>query len=99
MVILDEPTSALDPVAEYRLFENMMQACAHRSLVFISHRLSSAVLADRVYLFEGGRIVESGTHKELMERGGHYADMFRKQAESYRPGDAEASEPREEVIA
>ena len=99
VVILDEPTSALDPVAEYRLFENMMQACAHRSLVFISHRLSSAVLADRVYLFEGGRIVESGTHKELMERGGHYADMFRKQAESYRPGDTEDSEPREEVIA
>ncbi len=99
VVILDEPTSALDPVAEYRLFENMMQACAQRSLVFISHRLSSAVLADRVYLFEGGRIVESGTHKELMERGGHYADMFRKQAESYRSGEAEASETREEVKA
>lgn len=88
IVILDEPTSALDPVAEYQLFENMMQACADRSLVFISHRLSSAVLADRVYLFEGGRVVESGTHKELMERGGHYADMFHKQAESYRTSDA-----------
>ncbi len=84
VVILDEPTSALDPVAEYRIFENMMEACADRSLVFISHRLSSAVLADRVYLFEEGRIVESGTHHELMERNGHYADMFRKQAESYR---------------
>ena len=99
IVVLDEPTSALDPVAEYQLFENMMQACAHRSLIFISHRLSSAVLADRVYLFEGGRVVESGTHKELMERGGHYADMFHKQAESYRAEDGSASDSREEVMA
>lgn len=89
VVILDEPTSALDPVAEYRLFENMMEACRGRAVVFISHRLSSAVLADRVYLFEDGRITESGTHRELMEQGGHYADMFRKQAESYRETEAE----------
>lgn len=100
VVILDEPTSALDPVAEYRVFENMMQACADRAVVFISHRLSSAVLADRVYLFEDGRITESGTHRELMERGGHYADMFHKQAESYRetPTDVPIS-IREEVEA
>ena len=96
VVILDEPTSALDPVAEYQLFENMMKACADRAVVFISHRLSSAVPADRIYLFEDGRVVESGTHRELMERGGHYADMFRKQAESYRATDAET---REEVRA
>ena len=89
VVILDEPTSALDPVAEYQLFENMMAACRDRAVVFISHRLSSAVLADRVYLFEEGRITESGTHRGLMERGGHYADMFRKQAESYRETEAE----------
>ena len=98
VVILDEPTSALDPVAEYRLFENMMQACADRAVVFISHRLSSAVPADRVYLFEEGRVVESGTHRELMEQGGHYADMFHKQAESYRATDTDA-ETREEVRA
>lgn len=96
VVILDEPTSALDPVAEYQLFENMMQACADRAVIFISHRLSSAVSADRVYLFEEGRVVESGTHRELMERGDHYADMFHKQAESYRATDAET---REEVRA
>ncbi len=96
VVILDEPTSALDPVAEYQLFENMMAACRDRAVVFISHRLSSAVPADRVYLFEEGRVVESGTHRELMERGGHYADMFRKQAESYRATDTET---REEVRA
>ena len=96
VVILDEPTSALDPVAEYQLFENMMEACRDRAVVFISHRLSSAVLADRVYLFEEGRITESGTHRALMEQGGHYADMFRKQAESYRATDTET---REEVRA
>ncbi len=99
VVILDEPTSALDPVAEYRVFENMMRACADRAMVFISHRLSSAVLADRVYLFEDGRITESGTHRELMERGGHYADMFHKQAESYRETDAEAARAHGEVKA
>ena len=95
VVILDEPTSALDPVAEYRLFENMMNACRDRAVVFISHRLSSAVPADRIYLFEDGRISESGTHKELMERNGHYADMFRKQAESYRVTEAEAMADKE----
>lgn len=84
VVVLDEPTSALDPVAEYQIFENMMDSCRDRAVVFISHRLSSAVLADRVYLFEEGRVVECGTHRELMEQDGHYADMFRKQAESYR---------------
>ncbi len=99
VVILDEPTSALDPVAEYTVFENMMQACRDRALVFISHRLSSAVLADRVYLFENGRITESGTHRELMEKGGHYADMFRKQAESYRPTDRESAAPSAELSA
>lgn len=99
VVILDEPTSALDPVAEYQLFENMMEACKDRAVIFISHRLSSAVLADRVYLFEGGCVVESGTHKELMEQNGHYADMFRKQAESYRADGADGHETtrREEV--
>ncbi len=95
VVILDEPTSALDPVAEYKVFDNMAKACRDRTLIFISHRLSSAVSADRVYLFDGGRIMESGTHHELMEKNGHYADMFRKQAESYRATDGEL--PHEEV--
>ncbi len=89
VVILDEPTSALDPVAEYTIFENMAAACRDRTLIFISHRLSSAVSADRVYLFESGEVVESGNHHELMEKNGRYAEMFRKQAESYRPTSAE----------
>lgn len=82
-VILDEPSSALDPIAEYKMFENMMRATVGRSVIFISHRLSSAVLADRVLLMENGTIAEIGTHKELMEKNGKYADMFRRQAENY----------------
>lgn len=82
-VILDEPSSALDPIAEYKMYETMLSACEGRGMIFISHRLSSATLADMIYLIDNGEVAEHGTHKELMERDGKYADMFRKQAESY----------------
>ncbi len=82
-VILDEPSSALDPIAEYKMFDNMIRACEGRSLVFISHRLASAVLADRIYLLDDGEIIESGSHAELLAKGGKYAEMFRLQAENY----------------
>ena len=82
-VLLDEPSSALDPIAEYTMFENMMRATEGRSVIFISHRLSSAVLADRVLLMENGRLTECGTHSELMAKNGTYAAMFRRQAENY----------------
>ena len=83
-VILDEPSSALDPIAEYKMFGNMLDACANRTLIFISHRLSSAVLADRVFYMEEGTVAEEGTHAELMEKNGRYAELFRMQAENYR---------------
>lgn len=82
-VLLDEPSSALDPIAEHKMFENMMRAAAGRAVVFISHRLSSATTADRIYMMEKGRVIESGSHAELMALNGKYADMFRKQAENY----------------
>lgn len=90
IAILDEPSSALDPLAEYAMYEAMMNACRDKAVIFISHRLSSAVLADRVYLMEKGEIIESGTHRELLEKGGKYADMWSKQAEKYRKKEEEA---------
>lgn len=83
VVILDEPTSALDPIAEYEMYKNMMDACEGKSVVFISHRMSSAVMADRIYLLEHGEVMESGTHRELMEKDGKYAELFRVQAQNY----------------
>ncbi len=83
VIILDEPSSALDPIAEYKMYENMLAARGDRSLIFISHRLSSAVIADRIYMLDHGMIIESGTHAELMIAGGKYADMFNKQAANY----------------
>lgn len=92
IVLLDEPSSALDPIAEYTMFENMMRATEGRSVIFISHRLSSAVLADRVLLMSNGTIAECGTHAELMEKNGEYAAMFRRQAENYLGSEVAESE-------
>lgn len=83
-VILDEPSSALDPIAEYQMYESMLKACEGKAVIFISHRLSSAVLADKIYLLEQGSIVEHGSHQQLMEKNGKYARMFEMQAASYR---------------
>lgn len=82
-VILDEPSSSLDPIAEYEMYNRMMNACEHCGMIFISHRLSSAVTADRIYLMEQGSIIETGSHAELMSRNGKYAEMFMRQAKNY----------------
>jgi ATP-binding cassette subfamily B protein len=83
MVILDEPSSALDPLAEYNMYNNMMRLSEGRGVVFISHRLSSARMADKIYMMKNGEVVESGTHDELMELKKEYYDMFMLQAENY----------------
>ncbi|MBQ8188159.1 MAG: ABC transporter ATP-binding protein [Lachnospiraceae bacterium] len=83
IVILDEPTSALDPIAEQEMYQHMFEACIGKTVIFISHRLSSAAMADRIYVFEKGRIVEEGTHRELLNKDGIYADMWHKQADIY----------------
>jgi len=83
MVILDEPSSALDPLAEYNMYNNMMRLSKGRGVVFISHRLSSARMADQIYMMKDGCVVEHGSHEELMEKRGHYYEMFMLQAENY----------------
>ena len=83
MVILDEPSSALDPIAEYQLNETMLQAAAHKSVVFISHRLSTTRNADHIFMLEHGKIIEKGTHEELLRLRGKYAAMWKVQAGKY----------------
>ena len=83
-VILDEPSANLDPVAEYNLNQAMIEAADQKTVIFISHRLSTTVNADRIYVMEKGRIIESGNHEELMKLNGTYAYMFNLQAEKYK---------------
>ena len=83
-VILDEPSANLDPVSEYELNQSMTKAAADKTVVFISHRLSTTRHADRIYMMEKSEIVESGTHDELMALDGKYAYMFNLQAEKYK---------------
>jgi len=88
MAILDEPSSALDPIAEFNMYNNMMEVAKNKTVIFISNRLSSARMADKIYMLEKGRIIEQGTHEELMTLNGKYAEMFNLQAENYREEEA-----------
>jgi ATP-binding cassette, subfamily B, bacterial len=84
VIILDEPTSALDPKAEYELFLKFRELLNGRTAILISHRLSTVRMADRIYVIQNGRIVEAGTHEQLMGSAGLYAELFDRQAQSYR---------------
>jgi ATP-binding cassette subfamily B protein len=84
IAVLDEPSSALDPVAEYKMYENLISATKNKTVVYISHRLSSAVLSDNIYVLSNGCVAESGNHTQLMKNGGEYAQMFTLQSSSYR---------------
>ena len=82
LLILDEPSSALDPIAEYRIAKLIFDR-SPTTTVMVAHQLSTVVDADRIYLLSDGRIIESGTHSELMAQNGKYREMFLKQAEGY----------------
>lgn len=88
-VILDEPTASLDPVAESRMYENFAGIFRNRGTILISHRLASARMADRILVLDGGRIVQTGSHEELMGKQGLYRTMFLAQSSFYK---AEAEE-------
>lgn len=93
MKIFDEPSSALDPIAEYELFQNIMNEGSDHTMLFISHRLSSVKNCDKVFMLEKGRLIEEGTHVQLLEANGSYAQMYKKQAMNYL-----AIENEEEVV-
>ncbi len=82
-MILDEPSSALDPIAEYQLNHTMLSATGDKTVIFISHRLSTTRNADRIIMLENGRIAEEGSHEELLKLNGKYAQMWKAQAGAY----------------
>ncbi len=84
VLILDEPTAALDARAEYEVFKRFSELVSGRMAVIISHRFSTVRMADRIIVLQNGTAVEEGTHQELVERGGLYAELFRLQAEGYK---------------
>ncbi len=82
-MILDEPTAALDPLAESAMYEEYHRLTADKTSIFISHRLASTRFCDRIIFLENGGIAEEGTHDELMERGGRYAELYGIQSSYY----------------
>lgn len=84
VAILDEPSSALDPVAESKMYDALIEGTKGKTVIYISHRLSSATRADNILVFNKGVLSENGTHTELMENGGEYCEMFTLQASGYK---------------
>lgn len=82
-MILDEPTSSLDPMAESRIYSEFAGMAEGRTSIFVTHRLASTMITDRILVIGSGRILQSGSHEELLEQGGLYADMFREQKKWY----------------
>ena len=83
VLILDEPTAAIDAKAEAEIFNRVEKLSRNKTVMIISHRFSTVRNADKIYVIDGGRIVESGSHKELMELNGQYATLFHLQARGY----------------
>ncbi len=84
VIILDEPSSALDPIAEYQLNKTVTELAEDKTVIIISHRLSTTRFVDKIYMLENGQIIEQGNHDSLLALNGKYAEMFTLQAEKYR---------------
>lgn len=83
-MIFDEPSSALDPINEQKLFDTIYKVCKGKTLILVSHRLSCVKDVERILVMEKGKIIESGSHNELLRLGGKYAQMYKIQGERYR---------------
>ena len=83
MIVLDEPSSSLDPISEHEMHVNMLKASEGKTVILISHRLSSVINSDRILFLNNGAIIENGSHSELMSQNGEYAKMFNMQSENY----------------
>jgi len=83
IVIIDEPAAPLDPKSEEEIFENLIKLTEGKISIFASHRLSSTIIADRIIVLDSEEILEVGTHEELLEQGGLYANMYSTQAKQY----------------
>lgn len=92
IAILDEPSSALDPVAESQMYDNLMEGTKDKTVIYISHRLSSATRSDNILVFAGGELIEQGSHEQLMALDGEYCKMFTLQASGYREEGDEVEE-------
>ncbi len=87
VLVLDEPTAALDPVAESEVYNNYNKYSKGKTALFISHRLASTKFSDRIIMLENGKIIEEGSHNELMGLNGKYAEMFHVQSNYYEKGE------------
>ena len=92
LMVLDEPTAALDPIAESLIYQKYSEIVDGKLSIFISHRLASTQFCDRIIMLENGLIAEEGTHAQLMEQGGKYAELFRIQSHYYKEGAMENAE-------
>ena len=83
LLILDEPTSNLDARAEYEIFSRFRELARGRTTIIVSHRFSTVTMADRIFVLDRGRIVESGTHHQLLAQAGSYAQLYQLQLRSF----------------